>query len=146
MDWSELKFGAVVLHEDFEFPDGGQADKLFVVLGIRSDSALIALTTSRPPTPDVNYGCTAKRSFFKAQALPRDCFDKDTYALLWRLGELLPRNLQAGKWKTNTRVIGTLSEQTAHAVKNCASATDDITPRQKSLLGPPPAPPKATWS
>jgi hypothetical protein len=137
--WDELKFGAVIFYKDFPFGDGGKSDKLIVVLGVREGCALIVLTTSKPSTPEINPGCSAKRSLFRAQKLARDCLDRDTYFLLHRMGELLPHHVSSNEWKTNAKLIGVLSEQTAHAIKNCAAQTDDIASRHKVLLGPNPS-------
>jgi hypothetical protein len=134
--WTELKFGTVIFYKDFPFLDLGKSDKLIVVLGIRSHCALIALTTSQPPEPDVTPGCHAKRSYFRVQKHSRDCFDVDTYIQLYRMGELLPSHVDTVDWRTNAKIIGTLSQHTASAIKNCAAQTDDISPQRKALLGP----------
>jgi hypothetical protein len=138
--WSDLKFGAVVFYKDFQFPDGGIADKLFVVLGLRDLYAFIALATSVPPVPDITPGSHPHRSLFRLQKNARNNLDKDTYVLLHRLAELTPVEVASSGWNTNAKVVLVLPEQEAHAVKNCAGQTPDLSPRQQALLGPPPAP------
>ena len=133
--WTDLKFGVVIFYKSFPYLDGGKSDKLLVVLGVRSDCALMALTTSTPPKPLINPGCSAKRSLFMAQKHSRDCFDMDTFILLHRLGEILPEHVANADWKLNARIVGVLSPHTAGAIKNCAAQTADISPFRKALLG-----------
>lgn len=138
MQWSELKFGSVIFCKDFEFTDGGKSDKLFIVVGIRPLYALIAITTSQPPKPDISAGCVSQRNLFLNKKNSNNKLDKDTYVLLNKLGILNPTMMQEKCWQ-EAKVVLTLPEHEIHAIKNCAAYSNDIAPVYKSLLGPSPA-------
>ena len=132
--WPDLQYGTVIFCKDYPFKDG-KSDKLILVLGVTEGAALIAMTTSQSPTPDINPGCEDKRGLFKVQVHARDCFEKDTYIQLYRMGELLPKHVESDFWKTNAKIIGVLSEHTTNAIRKCVEYSDDISPRHRALLG-----------
>jgi len=132
--WPDLKFGSIFHHAACPL-EGGVAPKLIVVLGIRPEDgiALVALTTSQPPPDKITPGCHGRRGLFLCQKQKRDCFEVDTYIQLYRLGILTPKICH--EWREHTKLIGALSLETTHAIKNCAAQTEDISPRHKALLG-----------
>ena len=141
--WDQIDYGTVIFHSDYLFNDGDRSPKLLVVLGWSADYASFILTTSRPPPNDVNYGCHAGLSLFKAQSLQSNCLDKDTYMLLPRFGNLKPEIANHAGWLAKAKIIGKLPEQTTNEIKNCALLSRDVNDRRKQRLGlRRPTPPK----
>ena len=140
MQWSELKFGSVIFCKDFKFPDGGISDKLFIVIGLRDRSAVVAITTSQKPKTAIQPGCAAQRNLFLLKRTAANKLDLDTYVLLTgtRLGILNPTMMDEKRWQGAAIKI-TLPEHDTHAIKNCAAYCEDVAPVYRALLGPKPA-------
>lgn len=131
-----LEFGAVLFCEDFKFEDGGQSDKLLVVLGAKPGKNVIAaLCTSKPQRGVSKEGCFAEKSIYHCKAGGKNGWPKDTWIQLYRLVELSAAELlklALEKKKLETRA--NLPRETAAAIRNCAKQTQDVMPLQIELM------------
>jgi len=134
--WGAITYGSVIYHHEFPFPDGTTRGKLLIVVGFKKgQNPLICLTTSKAPDPPITPGCHSSRGLFLCAKLQRDCWDKNTYALIWQVGELLPKYVQAESWKAHTKIVGCLSKETIGGIKNCILSSEDLSGRHRALLG-----------
>lgn len=128
--------GDVLHYPDFEFPDGGHADKLLVILSIPAggDRMLVVKTTSVARNRKTDPGCqTVRREFFiKAGRL----FPKDTWVVLSSMPFLLPVQGIADKiTKGECRVVTTLPPDIVNAIRNCLEKfSDDLNQVHRDML------------
>jgi hypothetical protein len=131
-----LEFGAVLFCEDFKFEDGGESNKLLVVLGAKTGKNVIAaLCTSKPKGGISTAGCFAVQGIYHCKAGGKDGWPKDTWVQLYRLVEMSATELLTlAMQKKTLKTVGNLTRDTAAAIRNCAKQTQDITALQIDLM------------
>jgi hypothetical protein len=131
----ELKFGAVLFWQGFEFEDGGHSDKLLVVLGAKPGRNVICvLTTSKARGGQLPEGCHADKGyyFFRSGSYG---WRKDTWVQLYRVVELTAADLlRASMSAGDLAVKRNLPTAVAAAIRNCIKGTKDISAAQIALL------------
>ena len=138
-----MKRGDILFIPAFQFPDGGSADKLLIVMNDPKNTAgkiYMVITTSQQKGDlrqrNASCQCQPKRKEFFFPAGP--FFAKDTWALLNRTPVI--RSTQEIQNALNAKrcsVVNTLSDDVVNAVTNCISGhcSDDLTREECDLLG-----------
>jgi hypothetical protein len=128
--------GDVLHYPDFEFLDGGHANKLLVILAIPTggDRMLAVKTTSVAKKRRTDPGCQAvRREFFiKAGKL----FPQDTWIVLSSMPFLLPIQTVMEKIaKKECQVVVTLPSDVVNAIRNCLEKfSDDLNQIHRDML------------
>jgi len=131
----ELKVGCVFHWEEYEFDDGGKADKYFVLLGANQGSNLLAvIATSRPKKRSYTPGCHYKDGYFHIMGGKGDFFPKDTWLLLAPPHELTPALFLKAALAQKVSVQGELRRELANAIRNCLKLCLDVSEDQLKLL------------
>lgn len=127
--------GTVFFDEEFEFHDGNQGRKLFVVLGSNDHYMVVAKTTSQGHHYALSYGCQASNRF-PAFFIPHGaCFlSKPTWICLDEFYELKNRKLIERMLMGKIRRMGELGAPISEEIMLCAIQSDDITSAQETLV------------
>ncbi len=130
--------GDVVFWPRFQFPDGGDADKLFVVLNIqRNNVHLILKTTSRAnPYRPVTEGCHAGKGYYHLPA-KKHWFEKATWVVLHDPVECYANDLDDDCVSGRAKHMATLNQELLRAIVNCFKKADDYSEHHGWLLEPP---------
>jgi len=114
--------GDILRYERYQFVDGTERDKLFVVLNAANGQTpcLVLPTTSQPKRYlGAQKGCNpAKRVFFVPKNSEK-CFWLDTYIQLPRVIPLSAAQLVQAAWASQVSVTGCLSPLCFAQLKNC---------------------------
>jgi hypothetical protein len=131
-----LEFGAVLFCEDFKFEDGGESNKLLVVLGAKSGKNVIAaLVTSKPKGGVWTEGCHAEKSIYHCKKGGKNTWPKDTWIQLYRLVEMSAAELvQLAMVKKTLITRANLPKETAAAIRNCAKRCEDVSADHIELM------------
>lgn len=131
----EFKFGAVLSWEDFKFEDGGESDKLLIVLGARKGvNAIAVVCTSKQRSKKALAGCHEQEGYYFIPGGGRNWFKLDTWVELHRSFELDAAKLLTALMTKQATALANLSPEIAAAIRNCLKKTDDVTPAQIALL------------
>jgi hypothetical protein len=132
-----VNIGDVIYDPDFQFPDGGHADKLFILMSNPAENyVFVILTTSRSDRRKTDQGCQPSKKEFFIRA-GRE-FVKDTWLLLWREPVFLPTlKLKSRLADGICTVKTTLSQQRVNEVRNCLArhCSDSFTREHCALIG-----------
>lgn len=130
-----MKFGEVVLWENYHFPNGTIRDKLGVCLNRPTEDipAVLAFTTSKTGRFADTPGCSLDPHFFFMRRTP-SLFRTDTWILLQKvypepLGDIL-RMMATG----SMRSIFHLKSNQANELHNCVLRSEDISMKILKLL------------
>jgi hypothetical protein len=131
-----MNIGDVVYFTDFEFRDGGHANKLFVVLafGANKKDVLLIMATSKGKEKDLGCQPVPKKFFIRGGG----AFPKDTWFDLSRKPSLFKAENVASKIAgAACHVVTTLPQQTVNEIKNCLTkhAPDVLTREMCVMLG-----------
>lgn len=129
--------GEVVFRKNHKFADGGNADKLFVVVNIQRDNKhLVFKTTSRHheiyrPRKE---GCQQQHGYFH---IPKGkaWFNVETWIVLNDPQVMEASGLDADATKGEVKIMARLTDELIRAIINCFMKTDDFAPIHKWLLG-----------
>lgn len=131
-------FGAVVAWDGFVFEDGGQSDKLLVILGAKTGSQIIAaLATTKAHGRPKKGGCVPDHdggAFYYLQGGMKRSFKEDTWIELYRPQEIDAAQLLKVAMAKAARVIFNLDQSVAAGIRNCLKQSPDVTPYQLSIL------------
>jgi hypothetical protein len=118
----------------FEFKDGGQSPKLFVVLNdpTQTDPGLVLRTTSKDKGRRLGPGCFSKEGYYVVPA-GHDWFRDTTWVLLEVYEYDFKRELTE-HFKGNLETKSSLREETLRAIINCLKRTEDITSYHLTIL------------
>jgi len=131
----ELKIGAVLDWDAFEFPGRDSKDKLLVVLGARPGSDyLLALTTSRRKGKALDPGCHADAGYYVLQGGGKDFFNVDTWVLISDPHTTRAAELVKLAMAQKVRVLGNLRVDVANAIRNCLRRCPDVAKVHADLL------------
>lgn len=130
-----MKEGSVLLHRNFQFSDGGVADKLLVVLSSVKDGQLLAVkTTSQQKRRPLKDGChpDARESVFVFNANPGG-FRKTTWIILDPLViDVGPLTKRLGDG--TVKQLFALNPIDTKAIINCLKKCDEVSPMHLYFL------------
>ena len=123
--------GNILFHRNFQFADGGSADKYLVVIGAAATHIVVAKTTSNGSRYRNDHGCRAG-SYFAAFMLTRGCccLPLNTWVCLGDFYELTIAELHAKLFAGQMRRYGILDPDLARDLQTCAAGCDDISSSQ----------------
>lgn len=127
--------GAILFHPNFEFYDGGKADKLLVVMNNAGtgDPLLLAKTTSQQWRRSKKPGCELfEPNFFIPKG--RGFFRLDTWIVLDRLYPVTLFDMTKKIFAKEIERKNDIPEQEMNAIRNCALRSDDLTIAWAKLL------------
>ncbi|MDR3175918.1 MAG: hypothetical protein LBU06_05245 [Desulfovibrio sp.] len=132
-----MNIGDVVYFSDYEFLDGGHADKLFVVLAFSADKDDVIFVMASSKGKEKNQGCqpTQKKFFIRGGS---STFPKDTWLDLSRKPSLFKTKKVASKIEKGAcRVMTTLPPQKVNEIKNCLTrhSAESLTREMCLILG-----------
>lgn len=128
--------GEVIFWPGFEFPDGGSADKLFIVLNAqRNNTHLILKTTSRshPKYRPAREGCHAKLGCYHIIANTHG-FPRPTWVVLSDPIEVDASRLDESCLRSRVKIVANLKAELLSAIINCFKGCDDCTRSHVWLL------------
>ena len=123
-----MKKGTVFLHKNYQFPDGGIADKFFIIINNpdRNDPFLTCKTTSKQDSRPDQVGCHHERNTYVIRE-KEDFFPKRTWVpfyTLYRFSHDILLNLTK---RGDVFKVTELKPQTISAIANCVCKSEDIT-------------------
>lgn len=131
---SPLLRGKIYSHKKFTFQDGGQADKLLILVNEPTGTTdWIFVKTTSQPKPKDTQGCHSTHNLYVLN-LGEDFFRKKTWV---QFHELYPFNHQAllkAKLGGDIQEKGQLREQTTRALLNCMRKSEDLSPVELGWL------------
>ncbi len=127
--------GSIVHYKNFTFHDGGQSDKLLIVLNAGGKKPYLFLKTTSQARAGrlAKEGCHSAHGYYFLPA-KRDNFPKDTWILFDDVYELDAALLLKAHFGGDAKVSGTLKGDTLRAIINCAKKSDDWSPYFDDLL------------
>jgi hypothetical protein len=130
--------GSILYWEGFKFPNGAEANKLFVIVGAqagRNYLAIIATSQQKGRNPDP--GGNPQGGYFAIRGDGKNWFEKDTWLLFEEPVELSSEELVQAVKDQTIKVAGRLGGDLTNRIGNCMKKCDDVSPYHVSLLGPP---------
>lgn len=127
--------GAIFLHKQYAFQDGGIADKYFVVLGEDSGILVAAKTTSKGDRYRNEHGCQSG-NYFAAFMLTKGCcaLPLNTWICLSEFYEFSMRDLQSKLIAGTVFSHSALKPELTLDVQFCAIGCDDISSTQEGAV------------
>lgn len=122
-----MKKGTIFLHKNYAFPDGGVADKYFIIMNNpqKNESFLTCKTTSRQNSrPDKN-GCHSLHNVYVLMER-EDFFPKKTWVQFHTLYPVSPSRLNYLVNAGDVTKEAELRTQTINAIINCVKYSEDI--------------------
>lgn len=129
--------GSILHWEGFKFPNGTEANKLFVIVGAqpgRNYLAIIATSQQRGRNPDP--GGNPQGGYFAIRGGGKDWFVKDTWLLFEEPVELSASEFAKAVQEQTITVKGQLRGDLTNRICNCMKKCDDVSEYHRSLLGP----------
>ncbi|ENX02623.1 hypothetical protein F900_01069 [Acinetobacter modestus] len=127
--------GSVFLHKEFEFADGGKAQKFFVVIGRHNGVVIAAKTTSQQHGRGISYGCQPSDRFHNFYLPTGSCyFDKCTWVCLDEFYEFSDSELFNARFSGTVRFTCTLDAAHMKILQDCAKESEDITSIQENII------------
>jgi|SRR6185312_194959 len=135
--------GCILHWEGFKFPDGGEADKFFVIVGAQDGQNFLAvIATSKQKWRENKPGGNPDGGYYHIPGGGKDWFKKDTWLLFERPVELSSADFLKRVMAQEIEPVGNLRGDISNAICNCMKRCDDVSEYHKGLLGPPHQPPK----
>lgn len=127
--------GTVFFDSEFEFADGANGKKLFVVIGSHNSISVVAKTTSKQHGRGVTFGCQPTDRFHNFY-LPKNCcyLSVCTWVCLDEFYELKADQLLQKKFTNEIRHICDLPSEITSQLIDCALVSDDITLAQEDII------------
>ncbi len=126
--------GDVYFWKKFEFPDGGRADKLLIVLNNTDlcdfSNVLLFKTTSKQWRRQSREGCNDGYFFFSRG---KELFPMDTW-ILFTVYEVTFGDLLKTKSDNSIEFKGTLKNKSLAALLDCASKSNDISGHHMDVI------------
>lgn len=131
-----MRKGEIIYCSKYQFPDGGQDDKLIINLNGpgQNEPYLLLLATSQQGTRLSSQGCHSGKGYY---TIPKntDFFVKDfTWILFYTLREFNLKEELKESWSGNFITKGFLKDETLRAIINCLKASNYINKLQSLLL------------
>lgn len=131
----DLSRGSVLHWENYTFPDGGTADKFFVLVGAKQGANwVLVIATSKQKNRTFNPGCNAKEGYYHVPGGGKDFFPQDTWLLLPEALEIRPAELLKRAMDNELTVRGNLRENVVNEIRNCLRVCDDVPGTVLALL------------
>ena len=132
-----MNIGDVIYNPDHVFPDGGHADKIFIVISDPSHKKLVMVMVTSKSKDNKNKGCqpTPKKFLIKSG---ENGFHLDTWIDLARnIAALDTTTVQAQIDAQKVTVLRTLPIQRVNEIKNCLKkhALDSLSREACEVLG-----------
>lgn len=132
-----MNLGDVLYYYDHQFPDGGHADKLFIVISDPSQANVVLVMVTSHGKDANNKGCqpNPKKFLFKKG---EDGFPKDTWVDLARnIDTRATDRVQSAIDSGKVVVKSTLSTQRVNEIRNCLTrhAIENLTRGACETLG-----------
>jgi hypothetical protein len=132
---TEIAKGCVVHWTNFQFEDGSERNKFFVVLSCKPGcNWLFVIATSKQKRRAYNAGCSHEDGYYHIPGGSRDFFTKDTWLLLMKCLEVNPMEARKLLAINRLKVAGSLREQVANEIRNCLKRCDDASANHIALL------------
>lgn len=129
--------GCILHWEGFKFPDGGKADKFFVIVGAQPGKNYLAvIATSKQKWRDNTPGGNPDGGYYHIPGGGKDWFPADTWLLFEAPQEISAQELLTRKFKNEIAIKGKLRPDIANAICNCMRQCQDVSEYHKGLLGP----------
>ena len=131
-----MKAGSLFFHANFEFHDGGVADKFVLVLGGDGEKIVTAKTTSQGHHRRLEHGCQASDRF-PGFLLTKGCcafLSKNTWVCYNEFYEFYLIKLRARMVDSAIYRVGELEADLARDAQACAVSSDDISIEQEALV------------
>jgi len=118
----------------FPFGDGGQSDKLLIVVNEPDSMSdwIVIKTTSKPKSQDTQ-GCHSPYSLYVLNA-KEDLFPLKTWVQFKEIYHIPNIALNAATRYGEAKRIGNLNSQTIRAILNCMKGSPDLSPAELNLL------------
>jgi hypothetical protein len=130
--------GVILYWKGFEFPNGAEADKLFVIVGAQPGRNYLAvITTSQRNGRNPDPGGNPKGGYFAVRGDKKNWFEKDTWLLFEEPVELSASDLASAMKDGTITVKGRVQDELANRICNCMKKCDDVSEYHCTLLGPP---------
>lgn len=130
-----MKKGTVFLHKNYQFPDGGTADKFFIIINNPGPNApfLTCKTTSKQDSRPVNEGCHYLKNVYVLREND-DFFKLRTWVQFYTLYRFNHKELMKKDHSGEVIKMAELRPQTTSAIVNCVKKSEDITFYDLELL------------
>lgn len=131
-----MQSGTIIYWPNFQFSDGGSADKYFVLLNAPvsfNDLLIFCKTTSRKKDKIEREGCIPELSLFMIKG-GKEHFPVDTWLQFYELYEFSPKELLVAKFGKGVEREGVLSDLTMRQIRNCLKRCQDVSRRHLSLV------------
>lgn len=130
-----INVGDVFSWDNFQFPDGGSADKLFITLGSVGNNLLALKTTSKKHNKIDKAGCYSGLGYFFIDEATTP-FRTKTWVILFEpfvfnIKDMLRSKITDG---TSIKDVFKLDETKVNEIKNCLRKTPDISAYHESFL------------
>jgi hypothetical protein len=122
-----MKRGTVFLHKIYQFPDGGIADKFFIIVNNPGPKApfLTCKTTSKQDSRPDQVGCHHTKNVYVLRE-KEDFFPKRTWVQFYTLYRFSHARLLNLVKIGDVIKMAELTTQTISAVVNCVKKSEDI--------------------
>jgi hypothetical protein len=129
--------GSILYWKGFKFKDGGEADKLFVIVGAHPGRNYLAIiTTSQQKGRNPDPGGNPQGGYFAIRGDGKNWFEKDTWLLFEEPVELSSADFAKAVQEEEIKVKGQLRGELTNRICNCMRHCDDVSEYHQSLLGP----------
>ena len=122
-----MKKGTVFLHKNYQFPDGGIADKFFIIINnpVPNDPILTCKTTSKQDSRPYNEGCHYVQNVYVLREND-DFFRLRTWVQFYILYRFNHNELRRLEHNGEVIRMAELRPQTISAIVNCVKKSEDI--------------------
>jgi hypothetical protein len=132
---ASITLGHVLHWKNFQFSDGDEKHKYFVVIGARANcDYLFVIATSKRHRMDFTPGCNSEWSYFHIPGGGRDFFPRDTWLLLMRCVQQRQSETLKLMGDGAITVEGALRQAVVEAIQECLRRCDDVSAAQLALL------------
>jgi hypothetical protein len=123
-----MKLGTVFLHKNYQFHDGGIANKFFIIINNPrlNDPILACKTTSKPDSRPDKEGCHYLKNQYVLRAND-DFFKLKTWVNFFPLYPFNHKGLMKLMQGGDVIKMAELRPQTISAIVNCVKKSEDIT-------------------
>lgn len=127
--------GTLVVDRRFRFHDGDEAQKILVAIGTAQGLTLIVKTTSQGRRYRNDFGCQADHRFPNFHLVQGCCcLSKPTWVCLDEYYDFKDSELLQRHFSGDINRIGTLPDEITENLMACALQSEDIAPRQCTIL------------
>jgi hypothetical protein len=127
--------GTLFFDRHFQFHDGEEGRKILIALGTAYGVTVVVKTTSRGRRFRNDFGCQANYRFPNFHLVQGCCcLSKPTWVCLDEFYEFKDSELLQKHFSGDVNRIGLLTNEITLALMECALQSEDISPRQTSIV------------